>query len=277
VSDERETIKTKIWLEEAEADNPFAARACYCSGYDVYGDLLGKIRWTQYLYLLFKLELPDAQQEKLLETLAVAIANPGIRDHSVRAAMDAGVGGSTRASALMAALAIGAGNLSGGREIVQMMRLWQVCDRDLASWQNYVLAPPEEERPDVWLPMEHVPGFDPNGASCPLPVRQTLDALAAIKPDGRLSWLKTQRETLEQTVGYPLAMSGVIATAIADLGFAEGEAEMLYLMLRLPGAAAHALEQEKSGWRKYPFFGPVLKPMTNDEYQGVLASLENDE
>ena len=38
---------------------------------------------------------------------------------------------------------------------------------------------------------------------------------------------------------------------------------MLFLLLRLPGAAVHALEQKKLGWRKYPFFGDGLT-LTND-------------
>ena len=102
----QETIRSRIWEESPEADNPFAAAACYCSGFDVYGDLLGKASWIEYLYLLFRQDPPTPSETKLLEGLAVAIANPGPRDHSVRAAMCAGVGGSSGASALMAALAI---------------------------------------------------------------------------------------------------------------------------------------------------------------------------
>ena len=48
---------------------------------------------------------------------------------------------------------------------------------------------------------------------------------------------------------------------------------MLYLMLRLPGAAVHALEQEKLGWRRYPFFNDGLK-LTNDP--GPVAASEED-
>jgi citrate synthase len=272
----KETIKTKIWYEESEADNPYAAKACYCSGYDVYGDLLGKVSWVQYLYLLFRLELPGRQQARLLETVAVALANPGIRDLSVRAAMNAGVGGSTRASALMAALAVGAGNLGGGREVYLCVALWQSLGSDLEKWRQAIAEPAAEERIDVWLPMEHVPGFDPNGASCPAPVLQVLEALAEISPEnGVLQWLRSQRIALESATGYPLAFSGVAAAAFHDLGFSPEQAEMLYLMLRLPGAAAHALEQEGNNWRQYPFFGSSLKPLSNDEYQDVLQSLEN--
>ncbi len=270
-----ETIKTKIWMEEPEEDNPFAASACYCSGYDVFGDLLGKVSWPQYLYLLFKLELPSREQEKLLETLAVALAHPGIRDHSVRAAMNAGVGGSTRASALMAALAVGAGNLGGGHEVFLAMGLWQDPGTEISGWRSYVKAPPGVPPADSWLPMEHIPGFDPNGAGCPKPVIQTLDLLATLSPTGVLGWLGENREALEQLTSMPLAMSGVAAAAFSDLGFSAEEAEALYLLLRLPGAAAQAVEQEQHGWRQYPFFGAAVKPMARDSYQALLQSIED--
>src|SRR5699024_1033096 len=97
----REVIHSQIWEEIPERDNPFTAAVCYCSGYDVYGDLLDKASWIEYLYLLFKQERPTSAQAKLLEGLAIAVANLGPRDHSIRAAMCAGVGGSTDASCLM--------------------------------------------------------------------------------------------------------------------------------------------------------------------------------
>lgn len=267
-------ISTRIWQEEPEADNPFAAARCYCSGYDVYGELLGKLSWAQYLYLLFRLELPGAQQAEMLEILAVAAAHPGIRDHSVRAAMNAGVGGSTRASALMAALAVGAGNLGGAHEAVAMIRLWHRIGMDLEGWRQYLPDARQRARDDVWFPLEHVPGFDPNGVSCPLPVRQTLAALVRRCPDGRVAWLQDQRADLEKALGYPLAMSGVIATALLDLGFDEAQAEMLFLLLRLPGAAAQAIEQEGQGWRHYPFFGGDLAPMGDAAYRELMQSLD---
>ena len=128
-----ETITTKIWRETPETDNPFAAAECFCSGYDVYGDLLKNASYIDYLYLLFKLEPPTSQQSALLEGLAIALANPGPRDHSVRAAMSAGVGGSTHASALIAALSVGAGNLGGAREVFHAMEYWQLCSTNLQA------------------------------------------------------------------------------------------------------------------------------------------------
>ncbi|TNF09356.1 MAG: citryl-CoA lyase [Gammaproteobacteria bacterium] len=254
-----EKITTGIWNEVAEDDNPFAAAACYCAGYDVYGDLLGKASYVEYLYVLFKLERPTPSQARLLEGLAIALANPGPRDHSVRAAMCAGVGGSTHASALIGALSVGAGNLGGGREVYTATQYWQACGTDLAAWCTMIKEPPVEERTDVWVPMEHPPGFDPNGVSCPTPVRQTLEYLAEVGGVESLTWLQQNRPSLEAEAGLPLAMSGVAAAAMYCLGLSPEQSEMLYLLLRLPGAAVHSLEQEKLGWRKYPFFGDGLK------------------
>ncbi len=258
----KETIITKIWREEPEPDNPFAARAAHCSGFDVYGDLLGRISWVQYLWLLIRLEPPSAGQARMLETLAVGIANPGPREPSVHAAMCAGVGGSTRASALMAALAVGAGNLGGAREVFAAMQSWAACGTDLDAWRERIRNPPVEERSDVWPAFEHSPGFDPNGASCPTPVRQLLNCLTALDEGPVLGWLGANREALEREAGAPLAFSGVAAAALHALGFMPEQGEMLYLLLRLPGAAAHALEQERS-WAKFPFFGTGLT-LTDD-------------
>ncbi len=255
----KEVIHTRIWEEEPEPDNPFAARACYCCGYDVYGDLLGKAGWSEYLYLLFRGERPNEAQARLLEGLAVILANPGLRDHGVRAAMNGGVGGSTHAACLMAALAVGAGQLGGAREVVLAMACWDECKQDLAAWQGYLREPSQEKGEDIWQSMEHPAGFDPNGTSCAKPIRQSLDYLASCSPGLALPWLKAHRLDLENAARHPLALSGVAAAAFVDLELDAARAEMLYLLLRLPGAAVHALEQEQYGWRKYPFFGDAVE------------------
>jgi len=258
-NNQTEQITTEIWRETPESDNPFAAASCFCGGYDVYGDLLKNASYIDYLYLLFKQQQPTPEQSALLEGLAVALANPGPRDHSVRAAMSAGVGGSTHASALIAALSVGAGNLGGSREVFHTMEYWQQCGTSLEAWQQLIKEPPQLGREDVWLPMEHAPGFDPNGVSCPTPVKQTLAHLIDVGKGSHLQWLNDNRTALEEFAGCPLAFSGVAAAALQDLEFLPEQAEMLFLLLRLPGAAVHSLEQERLGWRKYPFFANGFK------------------
>lgn len=252
-NEQKESINTKIWLEESEADNPFAAKAAYCHGYDVYGEMLGKATWADMIYLLFRGEPPTQQKAALLDALAVALANPGPRDQSVHAAMCGGVAGSTAAACLTAALAVGAGHLSGAHEIVLAVEAWDLCGTDLEKWKAHIRKRPDETI-SIWPAPQHPSGFDPHGVSTTTIVIQTLVCLMKLSPGEKLPWLQVNREELELTAGLPLAMSAVAAAAFLDLGFTKEQAEMLHLMLRLPGAAVHALEQWHYGHKKFPFF-----------------------
>ena len=256
-------VRTDIWLEEPEADNPFAARAAYCRGYDVFGEMLGRARFVDMLYLLLRGEAPDVRQADFLEALAVALANAGPRDPSVHAAMCAGVGGSPAAAALMAALAVGAGQHTGAREVFAAMQAWAACGTDLAAWQQR-LRGPVEDASGTWPEHQHPAGFDPHGRAIAGTVHQALRQLAELSPGKCLPWLVRHRGALEACTGTPLAMTGVAAAALSDLGFNPESGEMLFLLLRLPGAAAHALEQRANSYRDFPFFAVELEDDPRD-------------
>ncbi|CAM3886526.1 citryl-CoA lyase [Roseateles saccharophilus] len=262
-----QTLTTRIWREEAEPGNAFAARAAFCHGYDVFGEMLGRARWVDMLWLLFRGDVPPPEQAALLEDLAVALANPGPRDPAVHAAMCAGTGGSTAAASLMAALAVGAGQQGGAREVFHAMALWQRCGTDLAAWAQ-VLAAPAESVASIWPDFEHAPGFDPNASAAGLTVLQTLAHLARGGVGHRLGWLDRQRAVLEGLAAAPLAMTGVAAAALSDLGLTPDQGEILFLLLRLPGAAVHALEQRALGPKHFPFFELDL---LNDPVDEVAA------
>lgn len=266
----KDIIYSRLWAEEAAEDEPFAAEACYCSGYDVYGEVLEKAAYPEYLYLLFRGERPSPAFARALEILAIAVANPGPRDPSVHAAMCAGVGGSPAAAALMAALAAGAGVSGGAREVFLCMQLWAQCACRPDAWQEALHAPPSASKMQVWPEAEHPPGFAPYGKQCTRPVRQTLSALASHLDGGCIAWLAENRATLEEIAGKPLAMTGVLAAALTDLGFAPTAGEMLTLFLRLPGAAAHALEQGENGFRRFPFFAIDIANDPGPADEGVL-------
>lgn len=247
-----ELIHTRIWKEEPEPNNPFATKAAYCRGYDVFGQMVGNARWIEMLVLLFRDELPTTASLDMLEALAVGLANPGPRDQSVHAAMCGGVGGSTAAASLIAALSVGAGRYHGARDVFDAMNAWSACGTEIDAWAAY-LAPEQPHEVDIWPAREHPPGFEPHGTSTPTIVCQLLETLARIGGSPHLSWLAEQRQELEKAIGLPLEMTGVAAAAFSDIGFTPAEGEMLYLLLRLPGAAAHALEQD-GGYRRFPFY-----------------------
>lgn len=249
----RQQIHTRIWQEEAEPDDAFATRAAFCHGFDVYGDMLGRARWADMLYLLFRGEAPMPAQSALLDDLSLALANPGPRDPSVHAAMCAGTGGSTAAASLMAALAVGAGRQGGARDVLLAMQRWQRCGNDLARWA----ADLAEARPAVaglWPADAQAAGFEPHARRATLITEQVLARLTAHGVGAALPWLAAHAEALAAHAGAPVALSGVTAAALTDLGFTPEQGEMLTLLLRLPGAAAHALEQRALGPRHFPFF-----------------------
>jgi citrate synthase len=82
-----------------------------------------------------------------------------------------------------------------------------------------------------------------------------------------LAWLERQRPDLEAAAGHPLGMTGVAAAAFFELGLDADQAEMLHLLLCLPGAAVHALEQREYGWRRFPFFGDGLQLVDQSDLQ----------
>ncbi len=251
-------LHTRIWHEEAEPDNPFATRTARCHGYDVYGQMMRQARWADMVWLLFKGEAPSEAEATMLDALAVALANPGPRDPMVHAAMCGGVGGSPAAASLMAALAVGAGQSGGARDVYLCLRHWAQCSEAAPEAWAQTLAQtgqPTWLAPDDagWPAIEHPAGFDPHGVRTATIVQQTLETLAGMSPGPRLPWMRQQREALEQAAGHPLAMTGVAAAALADMGFNAQQGEMLFLLLRLPGAAAHALEQGDYGFKHFPY------------------------
>lgn len=255
-------LHTRIWQEEAQADNPFATHTACCHGYDVYGQMLGRATWVDMLYLLFKGQAPSPAQARLLESLALALANPGPRDPMVHAAMSGGVGGSHAAASLIAALAVGAGQSGGARDVRLAMDAWLHWDAtstdDHAAQIACLIAhdmPPWLATSDSgWPEREHPAGFDPHGVSTAGIVLKALQALAGMGVGPRLTWLREHLGSLEAAASMPLAMTGLAAAAFADLGFTPMEGEMLHLLLRLPGAAAHALEQQTAyGFKRFPY------------------------
>jgi citrate synthase len=164
--------------------------------------------------------------------------------------MCGGIGGATAAAALMAALAVGAGRHGGAREVRDAMLGWTRHGENIDAWAGHADT---TDQIDVWPDAKHVPGFDPHGASTPLSVVQLLAQLA------KLNWLARCRAHLESAIGLPLAMTGIAAATFADLGFTPDEGEMLYLLLRLPGAAAHALEQQAKSYKDFPFPEVILE------------------
>ncbi len=247
-------INSEFWKELPQGNDPFCTETAICSGYNVYGDMLGKANYFEYIFLLFKHCRPTISQTNALSVLAFALANPGPRDPSVHAAMGAGMSNSTSASVLVAALACGAGSYGGARDVYLCMQNWQSHGKNITSWCDSLENPCKSSRSEVWPECEHPAGFASYDRNCGKPVIQTLEKLCSVLDSGEIAFLATNRVLLEKSAKRSVSMTGVAAACLIELGFTPQEGEMLTLLLRLPGAAAHALEQSKLGFRQFPFF-----------------------
>ncbi|WP_230970509.1 citrate synthase family protein [Nitrogeniibacter aestuarii] len=250
------TIKTRIWDESPDTRSPFAARAIRLSGFDYFDDLIKHAGWADLIWLLFTHEPPTAQQRALFEQLAVALANPGPRDPMVHAAMCGGIGGSHPAASLMAALAVASGDQGGSADLVRAMAAW--ADAGIDTDQLSSALAEQADTDGTW------PGFSPQLHFTPEVVRQCLDALCLNPLATHLRCLRNAEPMLSAHCGRGLSLSGVAAAACIDLGFSPEQAQAIHLLLRLPGALAHALEQSGKSYRDFPFFtlseAPLAEP-----------------
>lgn len=246
-----DAVKTRLWSETPAAEDDFVARKCLAAGYDVYGDLLGQVGWIEYLYLLFMRNAPTPEQTKLLNDLGVAIACLGPRDPAIQAAMTAAAAGATAASSLIAAIAVGAGQFNGARDVHDLMLIWTESGNSVDAWKKNLFQKAGNQT--IWPERSHPPGFDPTAGICSATLIQTLTHLCQGQHTAHLQWLHTHRVALQDTVGMPLAFSAVAAAAFLDLELDAQQGEMLFLLLRLPGAATFAVEQHQRGWKDYPF------------------------
>jgi len=238
-------IRTRIWDEQPDPRSPFLGREVRLFGYDYHGEILARARWVEVLWLLFVGEAPAPAHANLLERLAVALANPGPRDPAVHAAMCGGIGGSRPAAQLMAALAVASGDHGGVGELRRAMLAWQDTDPGVSIATRLAAHADAEGN---W------PGFCPLSRDTAEPVMQCLARLCASPLANSLRQLRDEAAALSERATHGVSLTGVAAAAFVDLGLSPDQGEALFLLLRLPGALAHGIEQSGHMHKQFPFF-----------------------
>lgn len=246
------TIKTAIVQEIANPDNPYQATQVLQRGVDVFEHLVGKVSWVEMLLRLFREQSPTVEECQLLETLAVAVMNPGPRDNSVYAAMCGGAGQSSSAGCLTAAVLAGAGRHLGAREVFECMTQWSQRDMRLEAWLEPLSS---RKREGVWPAISTPAGWDEAVPCLSAPLEQLLFALksAGSFNDAPLGWCCTHYSVLSQRHQASCTLPLIASTVFHTLGLTAVQGEMLFILLRLPGAAAHSAEQASLNYRDFPF------------------------
>jgi citrate synthase len=243
---------TRIWQERPSPDNPYVADGARCHGYDLF-ELIDKARFCEVLFLLFRGELPTADQADLLEKWLLASINPGPRHPATRAALNAGIGKTHAAGILPIALTVLGGDHLGAAEVRRSMRYLaqHAADQpdDLARQLLERASAPE--RGD-WHP---APGFGSRFGSVDHLCRQIGERLAALAGAGpALRWARAFAAALEPR-GLSWLDPGIAAAVALDLGFNEYAAMGLFQLSRAPGLLAHGVEMIGQPLTAMPFLG----------------------
>lgn len=238
---------TRIWLEQPDPRNPYLAERSYCHGYEIEQLMSGR-SFVEVFYLLFRGELPEREQARLLERLMIGLIDPGPRHPATRAAMNAGIGRTRRAHILPIALAVQGGEHLGGDEVEAAMRFLSAnLDADPVSVR--AANPDRDEEGD----RRAFPGFGSRYGGIDPMARRLAAHLAALPGAGRhLAWGVAAADRLREE-GMGWLMPGVAAAALCDLGFPHRAGAGLFQLFAAPGLYAHGLEMADQPITAMPF------------------------
>ena len=245
-----EKVNTRIWEECPDTDNPYIAETCRCHGYDIQ-DLMQQRSFIDVFYLLFRGELPNVEQAKLLECLMIALLNPGPRHPATRAAMNAGVGKTESVHILPIALAIMGGEHLGAGCIEASMRFLrkQIKTDPTVLAQQLIESSDRPEQGD-W---EIAPGFGSRYGSIDIVPQKMATQLLELPASGKcLEWGQLFASSLsDQQLGWH--MTGLAAAVMADLGFQPRMGAGLFQLMSAPGLFAHGIELANKPTTAMPF------------------------
>lgn len=240
---------TYIWQEVPSPDNPYLAEQSRCHGYDIL-ELASKRSFVDVIFLLFQGELPDLEQSKLLETLAIALINPGPRHPASRAAMNAGVGKTNPAHILPIGLSILGGKHLGGTEVEAAIRfLRKKSSIPAKELVEELLQKKRPEQGDYHI----APGFGSRFGGIEPMAQKTIDLLLSNKASGKaLQWGNEFASALHPH-GMGWLTPGVAAAVFSDLGFLPKTGAGLFQLISAPGILANGLELSNKPISAMPF------------------------
>jgi citrate synthase len=246
----RDKVSTRIWYEEPSPDNPYIAKRSLCHGYDLL-DLMRSCTFIEVLYLLFRGELPSNNQAVLLETLMIALINPGPRHPATRAAMSSAVSKTHPSHILPLALSCLSGDYLGAAEVEKSMRfIKRSVQRDPATLAHFLLGQYPKPAEGDW----HVgPGFGSRFGGVDRLAQAIASSLCALSGAGQaLHWgCAFAHSFFNQDAGW--LTPGIAAAAFLDLGFHPRSGPGLFQVLSSPGLLAHGLEFANQPITAMPF------------------------
>ena len=245
-------VATRIWSEIPSEDNPFIATHALCHGYDLF-ELMEKRSFVDVFYLLFRGELPTKAEAQLLQTLMIALINPGPRHPATRAAMNVGVGKTAPVHILPIATAVLGGEYAGGGIVEESMRFLRKQQKLDAQQVAATLLAQYESAANVDEQLTIAPGFARHNGGVDLLAKNIALQLCALEASGKALQWGCQLAAHLETQGIGWMTTGIAAAVFADLGFQPRAGGSLFQLLGAPGLVAHGIELANKPITAMPF------------------------
>jgi citrate synthase len=198
-------------------------------GRDLAGDLMGRLTFTEYFYLLLTGEEPTEEQRFFLDLLLVAIAEHGMMPTNVAARMTLAADPGSLQGAVAAGI-LGAGPVVLGTS--------EECARLLESDEE-----PEEIVRRLLDGREKVPGF---GHPLHKPVDPRAERILELADERGVSGRHVARaRRFHEAVGLTMNVSMPIAAVLLDLGFPASAVKAVPILARTAGLLAHLAEERE--------------------------------
>ena len=213
-------------------------------GYDI-GQLMGRIGFGSAVYLILRGELPDEKVGRLMDAILVSSIDHGVTPPSTLAARNvASTGGGLSGAAAAGILSI---NRYHGGAIEdcarQLGHIVRRCDESGDSLECVAEAVVDELKTEGL----RMAGFGHRVHTNDPRTLGLFELAVDAGIDGPHMRAARSVERVFAAAGkrLPLNVDGAIAAVLADLGFELAGMNGLFMIARLPGLVAHALEEQQ--------------------------------
>jgi citryl-CoA lyase len=211
-------------------------------------EMMGRLHFGEAIYLLLTGELPTPSIGRLMDAMLVSFLDHGVTPPSTIAARNAATTGNSIRSAVAAGV-LGFGRYYGGD--VQQCR--QLLDEGLAIARTGVSQAEAAARVVAKLVETHEmppPGFGHRYHTIDPRAIRLLQIAHELEADHEYSqMIRAIEHALKEHPALadhplPVNIDGAIAAVSGDIGLSPAIAETLLIISRVPGLAAHAIEEQ---------------------------------
>ncbi|MCD6579723.1 citryl-CoA lyase [bacterium] len=213
-------------------------------GYPI-NDLMGKITFSQAIYLILKGELPDDKVGKMMDIILTASIDHGATPPSTLAAItSAATGAPMNASLAAGILTI---NKYHGGAVEGMMKLLidlvEKIEKENLNFEDAVLDFVKDKKEKH----ERIPGIGHRYHTNDPRTDKLFQYAEELGFSGKhVKALKSIQKKFNEISGknLPINVDGAIGAVLCEMGFPTALGNMFFIMARVPGMIAHIYEEQ---------------------------------